>query len=128
MLLFYPPSHCQPTPYFRHDCRRVEFLRQETVGYLSVRQILLSLEHSEKTIDITVTLTFIHTMDQSTPLNPSIQSTLVDKRPGLISRLRSTFSWWTYFAKQIEEIGNIDTLAPLFLSSSMIIFQPRSCR
>lgn len=72
-------------------------------------------------IDITVTLTFIRIMDQSTPINPSNQSTLIEPK-GVLARLKSVFSlfsWWSYFANQIEEVGNIDTLAPLFLHSSM---------
>jgi hypothetical protein len=74
-----------------------------------------------KPIDITVTLTFIRTMDQTTSINPSNQSTLVEQPRALRSRLKSklsVFSWWTYFANQIEEIGNIDTLAPVVLHSS----------
>lgn len=73
-------------------------------------------------IDITVTLTFMRTMDQSKPLNPSMQSTLV-QRSGFFSRLKSVlsvFSWWNYFSDQMEGIANIDTLAPLFLHSSTI--------
>src|ERR1700691_1363750 len=74
-----------------------------------------------KPVDITVTLTFIRTMDQTTSINPSNQSTLVEQPTALRSRLESklsVFSWWTYFANQIEEIGNIDTLAPVVLHSS----------
>ena len=72
-------------------------------------------------IDITVTLTFIRIMDQSKPINPSNQSTLIEPKQ-LLARLKSLFSffsWWSYFTNQIEEVGNIDTLAPLFLHSSM---------
>jgi len=60
-------------------------------------------------------------MDQKTPLNPSNQSTPKDQPKVLGSKLKSFFSlysWWSYFANQIEEIGNIDTLAPVYLQSS----------
>lgn len=57
------------------------------------------------------------------PANPSNWSVLADQPNGLRSRLIATLSvlsWWSYFAIQIEEIGNIDALAPVDLYSSTI--------
>jgi hypothetical protein len=72
-------------------------------------------------IDITVTLNSIRIMNQSSPVNTSAQSTLVDKPKTLISQSAlSVVSWWSFFANQIEEIGSIDTLAPMYLRSSTI--------
>jgi hypothetical protein len=85
----------------------------------SVRDNLTLINHT----DITVTLNFIRIMDRSSPVNPSAQSTLLDQPKGLFSRLKSGLSvvaWWSYFANQIEGIGNIDTLAPVYLHSSTI--------
>ena len=85
--------------------------------------------HANIRVDITVTLTFIRIMDQSAPINPSKQSTLIDRPKRILSRIKSglsVFSWISYFANQVGEIGSIDTLAPLFLHSSMIDDQIRS--
>ena len=74
-------------------------------------------------IDITVTLNSIRIVNQSSPVNTSARSTLVDKPKTFISRLKSALSvvsLWSFFANQIEEIGNIDTLAPMYLRSSTI--------
>jgi hypothetical protein len=95
--------------------------KQETVRIISpsVRDSFFTLT---RPVDITVTLTFIRTMDQ-TIINPSDQSTLIDRPDGIRSRLKSAlsvFSWWSYFANQIDEIGNIDTLAPMVLHSSTL--------
>lgn len=73
------------------------------------------------TIDITVTLTFIRIMHDIPPINSSNETTLVDTPKGIISHLKSAlsvFSWLSYFANQIEDIGSIDTLAPVHLHSS----------
>jgi hypothetical protein len=68
-------------------------------------------------VDITVTLTFICV---NTVNNPNDNHTHVEPM-GLHSRLRSIkhmFSWWSYFSRQVAEVGDIDVLSPMYLHSS----------
>jgi hypothetical protein len=107
--------------FIPHRCRNILFPKKETVRIDTSMSDTLILNSP---IDITVTLNFIRIMDQSLPINTSAQSTLIDKPKTLTSRLKSALSvvsWWSYFANQIEEIGSIDTLAPVYLRSSKIL-------
>jgi hypothetical protein len=68
-------------------------------------------------IDITVTLTFVRSMDQDSALDPCDQSTISEStKSRVVSSLKSTLP---YFKTQFAEIEHIDTHAPLSLRSRM---------
>ena len=68
--------------------------------------------------DITVTLTFLRSVDQPSATDPPDWSTVSSKSGSKATSLRSPLPSWSTISDQFAEIEAIDTHAPLLLRSS----------
>jgi hypothetical protein len=88
--------------------------KQATVSFL--QQSFEADNGTWNFVDITVTLTFLRSMDQAAVLDPCSHSI---KSGSIKSRRSSLMSSWPYFQNQFAEVEHIDTHAPLSLRSRM---------
>ena len=104
-------------------CRKIPSPKKETVRpsiFHSLYQIHIDTSSFFLYSDITVTLTFLRSVDQASTVDPPEWSTVSSKSGSKI--LRSPLPSWATFSDQFAEIEAIDTHAPLALRSSKFLF------
>ena len=116
------PIHHHPIICLSLLCRKIPSLKMEIVRPYLV-QITKPILTSTLFSDITVTLTFLRSVDQPSATDPPDWSTVSSKsvsKGGASSR--SPLPTWFTISDQFADIEAIDTHAPLFLRSSKSSF------